>query len=179
MSWLERTGSVGLAVYFPFVLGLTLGGIPIDKGAVDPSEWRSWASLVWDDRSTIGGRIGEGAPSTDRQPPHPCSLGVRPSCCVAAVPSTLPNAVGRIRIGVGHRVQSARYFAHGGSAISRFRCGRPDAQYRRGHHRMAHLAGFCGLDSAPRRVAARWCIRLRRGTRFLIGITYITQALGE
>ena len=33
MSWLERIGLVGLVVYFPFVLGLTLGGIPIGEGA--------------------------------------------------------------------------------------------------------------------------------------------------
>lgn len=65
MSWLERTGLVGLAVYFPFVLGLTLGGIPIDVGAIDPSEWRRWANLT--PFGTIGPQLAAGLESGLRQ----------------------------------------------------------------------------------------------------------------
>lgn len=65
MSWLERTGLVGLAVYFPFVLGLTLGGIPIDEGSIDPSEWRRWANLV--PFGTIGPQLAVGLESGLRQ----------------------------------------------------------------------------------------------------------------
>ena len=65
MGWLERIGSVGLVVYVPFVLGLTLGGIPIDEGAIDPSEWRSWANLI--PFATIGAQIEAGLESGLRQ----------------------------------------------------------------------------------------------------------------
>lgn len=65
MSWLERIGLAGLAIYFPFVVGLTLGGIPIDEGAIDPSEWRSWANLV--PFATIGAQLEAGLESGLRQ----------------------------------------------------------------------------------------------------------------
>lgn len=56
---------MGLAVYFPFVLGLTLGGIPIDVGAIDPSESRRWANLV--PFGTIGPQLAVGLESGLRQ----------------------------------------------------------------------------------------------------------------
>lgn len=65
MSWLERIGLAGLAVYFPFVVGLTLGGIPIDEGAIDPSEWRNWANLI--PFATIGPQLEAGLESGLRQ----------------------------------------------------------------------------------------------------------------
>jgi glycopeptide antibiotics resistance protein len=65
MSWLERSGLVGLAVYFPFVLGLTLGDIPIDDGAVSPAEWRRWANLI--PFGTIGPQVAAGLESGLRQ----------------------------------------------------------------------------------------------------------------
>jgi glycopeptide antibiotics resistance protein len=65
MGWWERVGLVGLAVYFPFVLGLTLGGIPIDEGALDPSEWMRWANLI--PFATIGPQIDAGLGSGVRQ----------------------------------------------------------------------------------------------------------------
>jgi len=55
MGWLQRIGLVGLGVYFPFVLGLTFGGIPIGERAIDPSEWRSWANLI--PFATIGPQV--------------------------------------------------------------------------------------------------------------------------
>ena len=65
MSWHERIGLFGLAVYVPFVLGLTLGGIPIDVGAADPSRWRGWANLV--PFGTIGPQLAAGLESDHRQ----------------------------------------------------------------------------------------------------------------
>jgi hypothetical protein len=65
MSWPERIGLFGLAVYLPFVLGLTLGGIPMDVGAVDPSGWRGWANLV--PFGTIGPQLAAGLASDLRQ----------------------------------------------------------------------------------------------------------------
>lgn len=65
MSWLERFGLVGLAFYFPFVLGLTLGDIPIDDGAVPPAEWRRWANLI--PFGTIGPQVAAGLESGLRQ----------------------------------------------------------------------------------------------------------------
>ena len=65
MSWLERIGLAGLAIYFPFVVGLTVGGIPIDEGAIAPSEWRSWANLV--PFATIGTQLEAGLESGLRQ----------------------------------------------------------------------------------------------------------------
>ena len=37
---------IGLAVYVPVVLGLTLGGIPIGTGAIGDTDWRTWANLA-------------------------------------------------------------------------------------------------------------------------------------
>lgn len=65
ISWLERVGLVGLAIYFPFVLGLTLGGIPIEEGAIPPTEWRRWANLV--PFGTIGPQLAAGLESGLRQ----------------------------------------------------------------------------------------------------------------
>jgi glycopeptide antibiotics resistance protein len=65
MSWLERIGLVGLAVYFPFVLGVTLGGIPIEEGAIPPTEWRRWANLI--PFGTIGPQLEAGLESGLRQ----------------------------------------------------------------------------------------------------------------
>jgi glycopeptide antibiotics resistance protein len=65
MSWPERIGLFGLAVYFPFVLGLTLGGIWIDVGAVDPPGRRGWANLV--PFGTIGPQLAAGLVSDLRQ----------------------------------------------------------------------------------------------------------------
>lgn len=65
MSWLQRVGLVALGVYFPFVLGLTLGGIPTDVDSRDPSEWRQWANLV--PFGTIGPQLAAGLESGLRQ----------------------------------------------------------------------------------------------------------------
>lgn len=65
MSWLERIGLVGLAVYFPFVLGLTLGGVPIEGGATPPTEWRRWANFI--PFGTIGPQVTAGLESGLRQ----------------------------------------------------------------------------------------------------------------
>lgn len=65
MSWLERIGLVGLVVYFSFILGLTLGGIPIDESAIDPSEWRRWANLI--PFATVGPQIEAGSESGLRE----------------------------------------------------------------------------------------------------------------
>jgi glycopeptide antibiotics resistance protein len=65
MSWPERIGSFGLAFYFPFVLGLTLSGIPMDVGPVDPPGPRGWANLV--PFGTIGPQLAAGLVSDLRQ----------------------------------------------------------------------------------------------------------------
>lgn len=47
LSWLARIGLLALSMYVPFVLGLTLGGIPIEPSALGSSRWeRPWANLV-------------------------------------------------------------------------------------------------------------------------------------
>ena len=65
MTWLERIGLVGLAVYFPYVLGLTLGGIPFGVAAIPPNEWREWANLI--PFGTIGPQLAAGLESGLRQ----------------------------------------------------------------------------------------------------------------
>lgn len=46
MRWSQRLAVIGLAVYLPFVVGLTLGGIPIGRGDIGDTDWRTWANLV-------------------------------------------------------------------------------------------------------------------------------------
>jgi glycopeptide antibiotics resistance protein len=62
MSWLARISLLALAVYLPFVVGLTLGGIPIDASATASPRWqRPWVNLM--PFATIRWAIGDGLAS--------------------------------------------------------------------------------------------------------------------
>ena len=65
MSWPQRLGIIGLAVYVPFVVGLTLGGIPLGRWSIGDTDWRAWANLV--PLRTIGAQVSAGLDSGMRQ----------------------------------------------------------------------------------------------------------------
>ncbi len=64
-SWLQRVGLIGLGIYLPFVVGITLGGgIPADAGE-GINGWRAWANVV--PFGTLGPQLASGLESAIHQ----------------------------------------------------------------------------------------------------------------